>query len=105
MKVKDYLYALLETKDGTRKELFEAIIKQFESDKIDYKANMIGYSSDGANLVAGNKEELAGYLKRQIPNLFQIKCVCHSMALCASHACEKLLSPSETFVKEVFFKF
>jgi hypothetical protein len=56
--IKDYFYNLLETSDGTGKGLFKAIQKQLQADNVQFWKNMVGYASDGANVVLGQTEGL-----------------------------------------------
>lgn len=45
---------------------------------------------------------MAQLLKNDVPHLFIIKCVCHSLALCSSFACLKLPSAVETLTRNVY---
>lgn len=47
-------------------------------------------AADGASVMSGKHHSVAQLLKQDIPNLFILKCVCHSFHLVASKACEKL---------------
>lgn len=49
---------------------------------------MIGFAADGTNTMMGAHNSLQALIKKDIPNVFIIKCICHSLALCASYACE-----------------
>jgi hypothetical protein len=100
--VKDYFYHLLTVTDGSADGLYKAVKQQLTQDEIPYRINMVGYGSDGANVVAGSKTSLGALLKGDVPELFTIKCVCHSFALCASKACSCLSSQAETMIKAVY---
>lgn len=50
----------------------------------------------------GAHNSLAKLLCDDIPNLFIMKCVCHSFALCASYACKKLPDSCEILLRDVF---
>ena len=93
--IKDYFYELIPVKDGTARGLYNSVLEQFERDGIPYKTNMVGYGSDGANVVAGCNESLGALLRKDVPHLFYIKCVCHSFALLKLvTCCLHLLKPS-----------
>lgn len=47
---------------------------------------MVGFAADWTNTMMGAKNSLqAALLKKDVPRLFIMKCVCHSLALCASY--------------------
>lgn len=51
---------------------------------------MIGFAAYGASMMMGVRHSLSSMLKSDIPNLFIMRCVCHSLHLCTSYACKKL---------------
>lgn len=63
---------------------------------------MIGISSDGANLMQGMHHSVVALFKKDIPHLFSLRCLSHSLALCASKAAEKLRNGLEKFLKSVY---
>ena len=44
-------------------------------------------------------------LKEKIPNLYSMRCLCHTAHLCASHACEKLPCLIEDLVRDIYSHF
>ncbi|CAH1953952.1 unnamed protein product [Acanthoscelides obtectus] len=50
----------------------------------------------------GANNSLASRLKEKCPNLFLIKCICHSFHLCASYACQKLPNDVEQLARDVY---
>ena len=50
--------------------------------------NCVSYASDGANVVSGATSGVWSFFKAKNPNIFQIKCVDHSLALALKHAFE-----------------
>lgn len=88
--------------DGSAKVLYQKTVEYFNGKEIPYKKNLLGFASDGANVMFGRNNSMITHLKNDIPNLFTMKCICHSFALCASHACEKLPRGLEDFCREVF---
>jgi len=62
---------------------------------------MIGYAGDGANNMMGKTHSLATNLLNDIPDLFIIKCICHSFHLCASYSCLQLPRFVEDFARNV----
>ncbi|CAH2092806.1 unnamed protein product [Euphydryas editha] len=51
--------------------------------------NIIGFASDGCNVVMGPHNSLASRLHSELPGIQIFKCICHSMHLCANEACKK----------------
>lgn len=75
-------------KDARAQDIFDKITKYFEDKQIPYKENLIGFASDGANVMTGKHNSVMSRLKEEIPNIFLMRCICHSFHLCASTACE-----------------
>ncbi|XP_050065670.1 E3 SUMO-protein ligase KIAA1586-like [Aphis gossypii] len=100
--VKDEFVKLIEVSDASAKGVYDAIIHFFNTHDIPYKHNLAGFASDGANVMFGNKHSVKTLLEQDVPHLFVIKCLCHSLALCASYACEKLPNDVENLVNEVY---
>lgn len=100
--VKDEFVKLIEVSDASAKGVYDAIINFFSTHDIPYKHNLAGFASDGANVMFGNKHSIKTLLEQDAPHLFIIKCICHSLALCASYACEKLPNGVENLVHEVY---
>lgn len=82
--------------------LFEHIVNFFRSNNIPYKNNLIGFASDGANVMTGRNNSVVTLLQNKIPNIFILKCACHSFHLCASYACTKLPRFTEGLVRGIY---
>lgn len=100
--VKDYFLALIPVQEATGAALFDHIINFLNNYSIPYKDNCIGFASDGANNMMGAQNSVVSRLKEAIPNIFIMKCICHSFHLCASYACEMLPQEIEKFTKDVY---
>ncbi|KAJ8949453.1 hypothetical protein NQ318_007554 [Aromia moschata] len=94
--------ALLPVKEATGAALFTLIDDFLKKHIIPYETNLIGFAADGANNMMGAHNSLASRLREKCPNLFMMKCVCHSFHLCASYACEKLPSEVEQLARDVY---
>lgn len=103
--VKDCFLALIPVQDGSATTLHKNIVSFFEENNIPYKENMIGFGADGANAMFGPHHSLSTLLIKDIPNLFTMKCICHSYALCASYACLKLPRGIEDLARNVYAYF
>jgi len=66
------------------------------------EANIIGFGSDGCNVMMGASNSVASRFKEKFPGIFVLKCVCHSAHLCASEACKELPRNCENFARNVF---
>ena len=56
--------------------------------------NQLGQScriaSDGKNLMQGKNNSFLTRMKSEVPNLYVLKCYCHSFHLAVGHACKVL---------------
>lgn len=64
--------------------------------------NLISIGTDGASNLCGKNKSLFTLLRDEIPilNLQLIKCICHSLNICAANACGKLPSSLEFLIRE-----
>ncbi|RVE46071.1 hypothetical protein evm_009295 [Chilo suppressalis] len=100
--VEDSFLGLIPVIDGTSTALHNACTKFFEEKNISYKENMVGFAADGTNSMFGQHHSLSTLFAKDIPNLFLVKCICHSFHLCASYACKKLPRGVEDFARDVY---
>jgi len=82
--------------------MYQAITNFFNSHNISYKTNLIGLAADGANAMMGRNHSLQRLLKNDINELFVMKCVCHSLALCAEYGCRKLPDEVEMLIRNIY---
>lgn len=93
-----YRLILLERCDA--ESLFTVVKRQLMNDNLKLK-NLIGIGVDGANVMMGQHHSFATLLKKEVPDVVIVKCVCHSLHLCAEKACQMLPKRLEFFVREV----
>lgn len=64
--------------------------------------NLISIGTDGASNLCGKNKSLFTLLRDEVPilNLQLIKCVCHSLNICAANACSELPSSLEFLIRE-----
>ena len=86
------------------KGLFVSFKQLLEDTAIPF-SNIVGFASDNCATMIGAQSGFQARLKKEIPSLFVLGCVCHSFALCANAATRRLPSWLEAFVKNVFFYF
>lgn len=70
------------------------------------KNNIIGFASDGCNVMMGEKNSVSSRFKDNFEGIKIMKCICHSLHLCASEACKELPRTPEDLARNVhnFFK-
>lgn len=64
-------------------------------------ANIIGLASDGANVMVGKNNSFFSHLKYDVPFVILMQCLCHSLALIAGKACEKLPRGPEELIRSI----
>ncbi|XP_022161704.1 uncharacterized protein LOC111027613 [Myzus persicae] len=100
--VKDEFACLQEISNATANSVFEEIMNFFKNNNIPYQDNLIGFASDGAASMFGINHSVKTLLENEVNGIFVMKCVCHSLALCASCAAEKIPNYVEDLVREVY---
>ena len=61
--------------------------------------NVIGMACDNASVMVGSRNSFITRLKNVVPDLIVLNCICHSSALVASKACEKLPRSCEELIR------
>ena len=96
------LYRLIELSEGTATGLFQAISQALEEDNLDW-TNVVGYASDGENLMQGvGPNSLLALIKEKIASIYILKCFCHSFHLVADYACRLLSQSAEVLVHDCY---
>ena len=95
------LYRLLPVEDGKADGLFQALGLALEEDGILWE-QIVGYASDGENLMQGQNNSFLTRMKEMVPDLFVLECFCHSFHLVAEHACAVLSKSSEQFIHDIY---
>lgn len=99
--IKDQLIGLLQINDLSAGGITTSVLNLFESLKIP-SSNVIGFAADNASVMMDNFRGVQAKLKEVIHDIFVVGCICHSMALCASSAANKLPKEIEDFVRNIF---
>ena len=75
------LYRLIELKEGGDTDaLFTALTKILHEDNLSWR-NVIGYASDGENLMQGTVHSVMTEIKKEVPDIYILKCYCNSFHL------------------------
>lgn len=64
-------------------------------------SNFLGLASDGANVMIGKNNSFFRYLAKDGPSVIFMRCLCHSAALVAGKACEKLPRGPEELLRNI----
>lgn len=99
-RVTDALLDIIEVEDASAEGLYKVVKELFQSKNIPL-TNIIGFASDNCSAMMGVHNGFQARLKEDVPSVYILGCVCHSFALCASHACIHLPSYLESFLKNV----
>nr|CAH7749980.1 unnamed protein product [Callosobruchus chinensis] len=85
--------------------LYNLIINAFASHSIP-PDNIIGFASDGCNVMMGSKNSVASRFRENFKGIIILKCICHPLHLCASEACKNLPRTPEDLARNIynFFK-
>lgn len=75
----------VEYEDSTGEGLAQEILNEAQKRKIP-PTKMIGFGSDGANVMSGEGKGVHGRLKEQNAHMVHIHCMAHRLALCTSQA-------------------
>ena len=95
---------IVEVNDTGAKGLYQAIKGIFE-EKLIPLSNIIGYSSDTCSVMFGENLSVSTLLKKDLPHVAAIKCSCHMIHLCTSHACLKLSTTLEDLCRNIYSHF
>lgn len=63
---------------------------------------MIGFASDGCNVMMGQYNSVASRLREDFYGISIMNCVCHSLTLVANEACKELPRPPENFASSIY---
>ena len=63
---------------------------------------MIGYASDGESLMQGTVHSVMTEIKKEVPDIYILKCYCQSFHLIAEHACKTQSKTAESLVHDVY---
>ncbi|XP_076033730.1 uncharacterized protein LOC143020818 [Oratosquilla oratoria] len=95
----DTFYRLVPLRDSKAGDIYVTVKNCLMEDGLDVN-KLMGIGTDGANLMVIHHHSLVTLLKNDNPEIILIRCVCHSLHLSASKACENLPTVLEFLVKE-----
>lgn len=86
---------------STGESLFNMFFEILERHNIPHN-NLIGFAADGAANIMGDYNSLCSRLRQQFPGIIIIKCICHSLHLCASEAAKTLPRHCEDLIRNIY---
>lgn len=86
--------------DGKAETIYQAILKCF-NDKNIPMTNIIGFCADTCNVMFGRYHSVSQLLVKNHPWIIPVKCSCHMIHLCASHACLQLPKSLEDLCQNI----
>lgn len=98
--VVDVLFDTVSVENGTAEGLYDALKSRLKEKNVPL-GNIVGFGSDNCSTMMGVKSGFQTLIKSDIPSIFVMGCVCHSFALCSSHAVKVLPSFLEAFLKDL----
>ena len=87
--------------NGGADSLFSILEDALMEDGIEC-GKVVGYASDGENVMQGANNSFLTRMKAKVPNLYILKCYCHSFHLVASHVCQTLSKTAEQLIHDVY---
>jgi len=92
---------LIEVFTVTANDLYQAISSFLIKLNLDV-SNLIGIGTDEANNLCGKNHSFYTLLKKDSPNVQLIKCVCHTLHICAEKASAELPASIEFLLRETY---
>eukprot|EP00117_Sycon_ciliatum_P026152 scpid25582/ scgid21532/ Zinc finger MYM-type protein 6; Zinc finger protein 258 len=88
--VRTYSLGLRPVDQANAESIFGVISSMLEDGGLSWD-NVIGYCSDGANVMRGSRNSVMTRILARQPHAYTLHCVCHVAQLCAQAACDALL--------------
>ncbi|KAK4320307.1 hypothetical protein Pmani_008813 [Petrolisthes manimaculis] len=94
-------YSLIPVEEGHATGLFASLEGTLKKDELPWD-KVVGYASDGENLMQGANNSLLTRIKETAPNLFVLKCYCHTFHLVAEHASKVLSKTADQLIHNIY---
>lgn len=90
--------------DSTAEGIYTALTKSLSMCNVNTE-RWVGFCSDTTAAMMGIHNSVKTRIANNFPNVQIIKCSCHMIHLCSSHACEKLPSSLEDLCRQIYNHF
>ncbi|CAD6214268.1 GSCOCG00011144001-RA-CDS [Cotesia congregata] len=88
----------------TAQHLFNCVRESFQRFSVSFD-KIIGFGSDGCNAIMGKNNSVRTRFGKCCPNIYIMTCICHSLHLCASEACDSIPSDCEKLFHSIYNHF
>ena len=95
-----YSIFIHESTDISTTKQFQLVSNLFEAHDIPF-SNMPGFTADNASVMMDSIEGLKAKLFEKVPHLIVIGCICYSLNLHSSAACQKLPKSIEELCRDI----
>ena len=95
------LFALIPVEEGNAEGLFNCLKVILEKEELPW-TKVLGFTSDGENLMQGGNNSVLTRMKDAAPGLFVLKCYCHTFHLVAEHASKTLSKTAEQLIHGIY---
>eukprot|EP00112_Aurelia_sp_Birch-Aquarium-sp1_P021948 Seg6031.2 transcript_id=Seg6031.2/GoldUCD/mRNA.D3Y31 product="SCAN domain-containing protein 3" pseudo=true protein_id=Seg6031.2/GoldUCD/D3Y31 len=99
-KIETAFVDLIQVVEARGEDLFVAMKNCIEGIGLKLE-DCVGYGSDGASVMVGEHNSVWSRIVAVAPNCLQVKCICHSLALCVQHSFDKLPSSLGFLLAEI----
>lgn len=100
-KTAENFFRLVQPDDGSGETIASAVLESLEKENIPL-INCIGFATDNASAMIGKRTGVTTLLKKRIPDLFHIRCVCHSINLMNNSALACIPDEVEQLAKNIY---
>ena len=94
-------YRLIPVEEGDATGLFNSLKNALEEDDLAWE-RVTGYASDSENLMQGQNDSVLTRMREAAPELFVLKCYCHTFHLVAEHASKALSKTADQLIHDVY---
>lgn len=88
---------MAELESGNAEGIVNCLKSELKKFKLNIK-NLIGIGTDNASVMVGCNKSVYTELKKEVPHLILIQCVCHSVQLATNYACKECLPRNLEFL-------
>ncbi|XP_015189741.1 PREDICTED: uncharacterized protein LOC107073561, partial [Polistes dominula] len=89
---------------ATAEHLFNCVREYFQRFSVSFD-KIIGFRSDGCNAMIGKHNVVRTRFKDSCPNIYIMTCICHSLHLCSSKACDAIPFDCEKLFHSIYNHF
>lgn len=91
--MRTFSYGVKSLTSATAEGIFSAIDELLKEDGLSLSEKLVGFGSDGANVMRGKRNSVLTRMKNAQPHLYSLHCSCHIANLCAISSCQAFLPP------------